>query len=202
MLKALKRLFYLVAAAALIVVGGSFLLPAQGVVTRSIEIAAPPEKVFAIVGDLRRFDEFSPWAEMDPGIEYTFEGPESGLGQEMNWSSANSDIGRGTQAITRFEPPGFVASRLSHGPGSVSAGRAYSSFEITLADKGSNVSWTYTTDLQGIPAKWFGLLLDRRIGPHYERGLARLKVVAEQPEAAEPSPDPAPQPAGPQAPAQ
>ncbi len=194
MLNVLKWLFYLVAAAALIVVGGSFLLPAQGVVTRSIEIAAPPQKVFAIVGDLRRFNEFSPWGEMDPDIKYTFEGPESGLGQEMNWSSANPEIGRGTQTIARFEPPAFVASRLNHGPGSGSMGRAYSSFEIAPAGAGTNVSWAYTTDLQGIPAKWFGLLLDRRIGPHYERGLARLKAVAEQPEAAEPSPEPAPAP--------
>lgn len=194
MLNALKWLFYLIAAAALIVVGGSFLLPAQGVVTRSIEMAAPPEKVFAIVGDLRRFNEFSPWAEMDTDIKYTFEGPESGLGQEMNWSSANPEIGQGTQTITRFEPPAFVASRLSHGPGSSPMGKAYSSFDLVPTTTGTNVSWTFTTDLQGIPAKWFGLLVERRIGPHYERGLARLKAVAEQPEPAEPPPEPSPAP--------
>jgi hypothetical protein len=51
MLTALKWLFYLIAAVALIVVGGSFLLPSSVVVTRSIDIAAPPDKVFAIVGD-------------------------------------------------------------------------------------------------------------------------------------------------------
>ncbi len=42
MLTFLKWLFYLIAAVALIIVGGSFLLPPQAVVTRSIEIAAPP----------------------------------------------------------------------------------------------------------------------------------------------------------------
>ena len=49
MMTFLKWIFYLVAAVAIIIVGGSFLLPAQAVVTRSVEIAAPPNKVFAIV---------------------------------------------------------------------------------------------------------------------------------------------------------
>src|SRR5690349_24392643 len=107
MLTILKWLFYLIAAIALIIVGGSFLLPPQAVVTRSIEIAAPPDKVFAVVGDLRRFNEFSPWADLDPNITYTFEGPESGLGQQMNWSSEHADVGKGSQTIIRYEPPTF-----------------------------------------------------------------------------------------------
>ena len=112
MLTFLKWLFYLIAAVALIIVGGSFLLPPQAVVTRSIEIAAPPDKVFAVVGDLRRFNEFSPWADLDPNITYTFEGPESGLGQQMNWSSEHADVGKGSQTIIRYEPPTFVETRI------------------------------------------------------------------------------------------
>ena len=91
MMTVLKWIFYLVAAVAIIIVGGSFLLPAQAVVTRSTEIAAPPDKVFAIVSDMRRFNEFSPWAELDPNIKYTFEGPESGVGQKMIWTSDNAE---------------------------------------------------------------------------------------------------------------
>ena len=79
-MKALKWLFYLIVLVAVVIVGGSFVLPSEAVVTRSVEIAAPPEKVFAIVGDLRRFQEFSPWAELDPNAKYTLEGPEYGVG--------------------------------------------------------------------------------------------------------------------------
>jgi hypothetical protein len=53
-----------VAAIAIIIVGGSFLLPDQASFSRSAEIAAPPEKVFAIVASLKRFREYSPWAEL------------------------------------------------------------------------------------------------------------------------------------------
>ena len=177
MLTVLKWLFYLIAAIALIVVGASFLLPAQAVVTRSIEIAAPPDKVFAIVGDLRNFNEFSPWADLDPNIEYTFEGPESGLGQQMNWSSEHADVGKGSQTIIRYEPPTFVETQLDFGV----RGKPVSSFELVPTTSGTRVTWVFKAGLEGIPAKWFGLMFDRWIGNDYEKGLAKLKAVAERP---------------------
>lgn len=229
MLTVLKWLFYLIAAVALIIVGGSFLLPAQAVVTRSTEIAAPPDKVFAIVGDLRRFNEFSPWADLDPNIAYTFEGTESGLGQQMNWSSENADVGSGSQTITRYEPPNFVETQLDFGM----RGKPVASFDLVPSTAGTNVTWTFRSNLEGIPAKWFGLMFDRWIGRDYEKGLAKLKAVAERPapeppataqpapeqpapaaaeepapEAAQPEPPPAtpepatPEPATPEQPAQ
>jgi uncharacterized protein YndB with AHSA1/START domain len=221
MLTVLKWLFYLIAAIALIIVGGSFLLPAQAVVTRSTEIAAPPDKVFAIVGDLRRFHEFSPWAERDPNIKYTFEGPESGVGQRMNWTSENPDVGNGSQTITKYEPPNFVESQLDFGM----RGRPVASFDLVPSTTGTKVTWSFKADLEGIPAKWFGLMFDRWIGADYEKGLFKLKTVAEapapepaapepatpvpaqpaQPTPAEPTapqPPPAPEPAAPEQPAQ
>ena len=113
MLRLLKWVFYLVVLAAVLVVGGSFLLPATVTVSRSIDIAAPPEKIFAIVSDLRRFNEFSPWAELDPEAQYVFEGPEVGVGQIMKWTS--EDLGNGSQTITELRPPSHVASALDFG---------------------------------------------------------------------------------------
>ena len=177
MLTVLKWLFYLLAAVAIIIVGGSFLLPAQAVVTRSTEIAAPPDKVFAIVGDLRHFNQYSPWADLDPDIKYTFEGPESGAGQKMAWTSANADVGSGSQTITKYEPPNFVEARLDFGM----RGKPVARFDLVPSTAGTNVTWTFSSDLKGIPAKWFGLMFDRWIGADYEKGLAKLKAVAENP---------------------
>jgi len=195
MLTVLKWLFYLIAAVAIIIVGGSFLLPGQAVVTRSTEIAAPPDKVFAIVGDLRRFNEFSPWADLDPNIKYTLEGPESGVGQKMNWTSDNADVGNGSQTITSYEPPNFVESKLDFGM----RGNSLASFDLVPSTSGTNVTWTFKSDLEGIPAKWFGLMFDRWIGADYERGLAKLKAVAEKPAPEPVAPEPAaPEPAAPE----
>jgi uncharacterized protein YndB with AHSA1/START domain len=216
MLTILKWLFYLIAAIALIVVGGSFLLPSQAVVTRSIEIAAPPDRVFAIVGDLRRFNEFSPWAALDPDIKYTFEGPVTGVGQRMNWTSGNPDVGSGSQTITAYEPPNFVEMQLDFGM----QGKSVASWDLVPSTAGTRVRWGFRSDLHGIPAKWFGLMFDRWIGADYEKGLFRLKTVAEAeapepaapepatpeptaPETGQPEPEPAPaEPAAPQQPAQ
>jgi uncharacterized protein YndB with AHSA1/START domain len=195
MLTVLNWLFYLIAAIALIIVGGSFLLPPQAVVSRSIEIAAPPDRVFAIVGDLRHFNEFSPWADLDPNITYTFEGPESGVGQKMNWTSENPDVGSGSQTIIRHEPPTFVETQLDFGI----RGKPVSSFELVPSTSGTRVTWVFKSNLEGIPAKWFGLMFDRWIGNDYEEGLAKLKDVAERPAPEPPAAAPAePEPATPE----
>ncbi len=175
MIRFLRWIIYLAAAFAIVVVGGSFLLPAQAVVTRSTEIAAPPAKVFAIVGDLRRFREFSPWADLDPNIDYKFEGTESGLGQIMRWSSNNPEIGTGTQTIIDYDPPNYLALAVNLG----SMGRSVASWDIVPSNTGTRVTWGFKSKLKGIPAKWFGLMFDRRIGDDYEKGLAKLKEVAE-----------------------
>ena len=115
MLNLLKLLFYLVITVVIIILAGSFVLPGEAVVTRSIEITAPPEKVFAIVGDMHRFQEFSPWAELDPNAKYAYEGPPTGVGQKMSWTSDNANVGSGSQTITEYDPPRHVTSELDFG---------------------------------------------------------------------------------------
>jgi hypothetical protein len=45
---------------------------------------------------------------------------------------------------------------------------------------GSQVTWSFDTSFEGnFAGRYFGLLLDRMIGPDYEKGLGRLKALAE-----------------------
>ncbi|MEQ1944045.1 SRPBCC family protein [Mesorhizobium sp. VNQ89] len=172
----LKRVLYWISAFAIVLVGGSFLLPSQAKVSRSIDIAAPPEQVFAIVGDLRRFNDFWPKAEMEGKISYAFEGTESGLGQRLAWQSDNPEVGSGATTIVAYSPPGEVGFRTIAG-----RERWLSGFVLVPTTAGTNVTWTFATDLIGVPARWFGLLYEGRIGPEYEQGLEKLKAVAEKP---------------------
>ena len=177
MLTLLKWIVYLIIALAVVVVGGSVLLPNESVVVRSTDISAPPEKVFAIVGDARRFNEFSPWADLDPNIRYTFEGSESGVGQKMVWTSDNPDVGSGSQTIVEYTPPTHVASELDFGPFS----KAMAVWDLAPQGAGTRATWSFRSPLNGIAERWFGLMFDRWIGPDYEKGLARLKAAAEKP---------------------
>ena len=62
----LKRIVLAVIVLAIAAVGIAFVLPRFPVVTRSIDIAAPPAAIYPLVSDLRRFNEWSPWADIDP----------------------------------------------------------------------------------------------------------------------------------------
>lgn len=176
-MRLLKWLFYAVVALAAIVVGGSFLLPPSVTVTRSIDIAAPPETVFAIISDLDRFNEFSPWADLDPAMEVAFEGPPAGVGQTMRWSSSKPDVGNGSQTIVASDPPNRLELSLVFGdmPPSLVV------WMLTPTATGTRVDWSLTIDLPGLVTRWFGLLIERQVGPDFERGLVRLKAVAAKP---------------------
>ena len=78
-----------------IAVGIAFLLPGKVHVERSIAIAAPAEKIFPLINSPRRFNEWSPWAQIDPDMKITFSGPESGVGATMEWQSENRNVGAG-----------------------------------------------------------------------------------------------------------
>ena len=115
------------------------MLPGEAVVTRSTEIAAPPEKVFAIVGDMHRFQEFSPWAELDPNTKYTYEGPPTGVGQKMSWTSDNANVGSGSQTITEYDPPKHVASELDFGP----MGKSLATWDLEPSGTGTKAIWGF-----------------------------------------------------------
>ncbi len=51
------------------------LQPARLRVERSAIIAAPPAVVFGYVNNLRKWQEFSPWAKRDPAARNAYEGP-------------------------------------------------------------------------------------------------------------------------------
>lgn len=191
MLKLLKWLFYPVVTIAIIVLAGSFLLPAEAVVTRSTEIAAPPERVFAIVGDLKRFQEYSPWADLDPNTKYTYEGPPTGVGQKMSWASTDPNVGSGSQTVTESDPPRHVGLEIDFGQ----MGKSATTWDLEPSGAGTRATWRFQSKLDGIAARWFGLMFDRWIGADYEKGLAKLKAAAEKP--APPVDEPAPAPEAP-----
>ena len=62
------------------------LQPSAFKVTRTANVAAPPDKVFAAVNDFHRWQDWSPWAKLDPNAKAMFEGPGAGKGAMFAWS--------------------------------------------------------------------------------------------------------------------
>ncbi|MEL6339753.1 MAG: SRPBCC family protein [Myxococcota bacterium] len=175
-MKVLKVAGVVVAVLLVAFFGIAWMLPDARHVERSILIEAEPETIYDLVDSFDRFNEFSPWYARDPGMKQTLEGPADGVGHRMTWESDKDDVGNGSQEIVAVSPPNRVETELDFGFGEP----PHATFLIEPRDSGSRVTWaldsTFHNDLIG---RYFGLKLDDWVGPDYERGLERLKAVAE-----------------------
>ena len=77
-------------------------------VQRTASIKAPPEKVFALINDFKRWPEWSPYEKLDPGMKRTLSGAESGKGAVYAWQG-NSKAGVGRMEISNSVPSSLVS---------------------------------------------------------------------------------------------
>ena len=152
-----KGLFYfLLTVVVLAVVCGYLLLPAKTHVERTSEIDAPPQAVYALINDFRRFNEWSPWAGIDPAASYRFQGPERGLGAKMSWSSENRQVGSGSQEIIADEPYRRLAVALDFGD----MGEAVAHYRLEPLDDGTRITWSFDADHGShLLRRFFGLFM-------------------------------------------
>ncbi len=167
-------LVLLVAAFAVVVA----LQPDDYRLTRSTVIAAPAAAVFAHVNDLRKWDDWSPWAKLDPNARVTFSGPQAGPGASFRWDG-NDKVGAGTMTVTESRPNERVATRTDFER--PFAGTSNSDFVFSEAGGRTNVIWTMTGTNNFIgKAICLVMSMERMLGPDFEKGLAQLKQVAER----------------------
>ncbi len=161
-----------------VALGIGLLLPRHVHVERAVEIDAPPSAVFGYLDNYERFNEWSPWARLDPNTQYTFSGPQEGVGAAMAWVSDNPNVGAGSQEITEVVPDRLVRTALDFGEN----GTATAFFRLDALDGGTRtqVTWGFDTDLGYNPiTRYVGLMFDSMIGADYEQGLAGLKTLVE-----------------------
>lgn len=153
------------------------LQPADFRVERSITISAPAAVVFARVNDLHRWQEFSPWAKLDPAATNTFEGPPAGVGAVFAWAG-NDDIGEGRMTISESRPDELVRMRLDF----LRPFAATNTTDFSFKPQGEQtlVTWSMTGK-NNFMAKAAGLVMnmDKLVGGDFEKGLTDLKSLSE-----------------------
>jgi uncharacterized protein YndB with AHSA1/START domain len=151
------------------------LLPPHYKVQRSLEIGAPADKVYALIVDPREWKRWTVWNRRDPAMKMEYSGAPSGAGAKWSWQSATE--GSGSMEFTDARPGERIVYRLSFPEfGMQSSG----TLSIVPAGAGVRVTWTNEGDLGASPVnRWFGLMMDRLVGPDFEGGLANLKRLAE-----------------------
>jgi hypothetical protein len=152
--------------------------PDEFVVSRAKRIPAPPDKVFSHVNELKKWEDWSPWAKIDPNAKSTFEGPAAGVGSAMSWDG-NKKVGAGKMTIVESQPSNLVRIRLEFLRPFQATNMAEFSFRPESAQ--TFVTWSMTGK-NNFFFKVFSLLMncDDMVGKDFEKGLASLKTVVEK----------------------
>jgi hypothetical protein len=145
-------------------------------VTRSTAIAADPALVHGLINDFHEWPKWSPWEELDPDMERTHSGAESGVGAHYAWNG-NRKAGEGSMEITSSSPDevGLTVTFLKPWKATNEI-----VFSLEPTGDGTAVTWTMRGEQKGLMAVLGKVIpMDRLVGKDFEKGLARLKQTAE-----------------------
>jgi uncharacterized protein YndB with AHSA1/START domain len=147
-------------------------------VERSASIAAPPEKVFPLINDFKRWDAWSPWEKKDPAMKRTYSAVTSGKGARYAWEG-NGEVGQGSMEIVESAAPSRVALKLDF----VKPFEGHNRVDFTLEPRGgaTRVTWAMHGPMPYV-SKVISLFcnMDAMIGKEFEAGLASMKAAAEK----------------------
>jgi uncharacterized protein YndB with AHSA1/START domain len=146
-------------------------------VARTTTINAPPEKIFAFLGDFRKWPAWSPYEKMDPAMTRSMSGPETGVGAVYEWNG-NKKVGQGRMEVIQIAPPSKITIKLDF----FKPFEAHNTAEFVVQPQGSAsvVTWAMHGP-SPFMVKVMGLFcnMDKMVGKDFKTGLANLKAAAE-----------------------
>lgn len=125
--------------AALVFLG--FLLPRENAISVSKTISAPPDKIFAMIHNLKNWEQWSPWYSSDPDMQLTYSEPSEGKDAWYSWKG-NWKVGFGKLTITGSEPNVKIETLLNYENNPPAKG----SFLLEPTLNGTKVTWTIETE--------------------------------------------------------
>ena len=145
-------------------------------VERSATLPAPPQAVYSLLADFHEWPKWSPWEELDPDMERTHSGAQSGVGATYAWKG-NKKAGEGRMEITEAVPGSRIAIDLDFLKPFRSTNKTL--FTLVPEGAGTRVTWTMTGN-RPLLMRIFGLFfsMDKLVGKDFEKGLANLAKVA------------------------
>lgn len=144
-------------------------------VERSITIDRPASDVFEMLGDLGKWQGWSPWLIQEPGCPLVLQGTPKTVGHSQRWDG--KIIGSGELRIKAIEPNKLVDCELTF----FKPWRSQSKCAFMLESQGATTKVTWT--MHGtLPPFLFFLkkTMIGFIGSDYERGLSMLKERLEK----------------------
>lgn len=147
--------------------------------TRSATINALPAELFIQANDLHNWNEWSPWARLDPeNTKVTYMGPDSGLGAGLKWSGGKK-VGEGIMTIIESRPNEFIKFKLEF----LKPFKATNTAEFTYKPEGSKTLMTWSMHgKNNFIGKLMHLLIncEKMVGKQFEQGFENLRARVEK----------------------
>jgi len=143
----------------------------------SVVINAPAKKIYDLMLDLNRFNEWNPFMTMDPTTTTKVTQSKPGPGSLYEYEGKR--IGRGQQVVLSAEKPNVIVSEMSFF-GKKKTNTAIIEFRIQEESAGTLVTW-YMEGERGLGGKFMGTVLgfDKMMGKSFASGLESLKTLME-----------------------
>ena len=144
-------------------------------VQRERTIAAPADRVAALLTDFHEWKRWSPWEDVDPQLHRAYSGPESGEGARYAWSG-NRKAGAGSMEITHVSEHRVDVDLEFTKP---FASKNITSFSLKPDGDGTRVTWSMTGP-RPLLMRLMGPIIDmdKLVGKDFDRGLERLDAAA------------------------
>ena len=141
--------------------------------TYETTVDAPAATVHTLVADFHEWRKWSPWEDLDPDLQRTYDG--AGVGASYAWSG-NKRAGEGRMTFTSITPEQVVVDLEFLKPFKA---QNVVTFDLTPAGAGTKVAWTMAGQRNLAFAVMGKLFFDKAIGKDFTKGLASLKAAAE-----------------------
>ena len=174
----IKKILYAVITLIALVCIYAAVAPSEYYVERQQAIAATPEKIFPLVNNSKKMNEWMPWAEADPKMVMTYSGPEEGVDAVSSWNS-EGQMGVGSAKIIESIPNEKVVSLLEYKK--PFEGIQTAEVSITSSAEGQSlVKWSVkgNNNFVGRVLCLF-MNMDKMVGSQFEKGLLKLKELSE-----------------------
>jgi uncharacterized protein YndB with AHSA1/START domain len=145
-------------------------------VERSVNIKAPPEKIFPFINDFRQWALWTPY-NRDPTMKISYGGNASGKGAAYAWAG-DKNVGHGDMSISDATAPNKVVLDLHM----IKPFEARNVVVFTIEAAGDSTKVTWGMDgANPLTSKVMGLFIDmdNMIGKDFAAGLDKLKMIAE-----------------------
>ncbi|NNF01696.1 MAG: hypothetical protein HKN22_03355 [Bacteroidia bacterium] len=173
-MKALKKIIFVLIAIVAVLFVITLFLPSDVTVSNKMTVNAPAEVCYDQVADLKNWEKWSPWSDMDPTMKVTYGETTSGVGASYSWAGEKS--GEGTLTVSDAVPAKSLKTALDFGP----QGKGSGEWTFNEEEGATDVTWSFTAHMGSNPiGKMMGLFMEKQMTPMMMEGLSGIKEIAE-----------------------